>query len=974
MCSKENSANKLKENNLRVSLLFIFLFIGLFSANFFLNSYLNHAIETDESWRNNLGKSLKFQELSKFKEDLKPKSLLPEIFSKLEQRLIYSTQKNNYFWDLYSDKDKPKFTGKKFLKFLKHELCKKGIKPSMVFAYDEDSETSVSLLNDAPLEKVQLPYFFECIKRQCLAYAKIPFYEVTSESENPSAAISRMLTTFNTTKVFYAKELNTIFTDHNSFQKLFLYFSPILKNDKFYGFYGGVIYESDINPQILLKNALNRVVPNGITRHYFFKKNKHGKSKEYLSAAIPNSFISINLTRKRAARPQNISIHSYSKLAVALDHNFFVSPYKEMAKNVNFAFGISALVLIMIWFKSFLHGLIFPINIRNKFTFLIALIVIFPNIFIYYFAKFSSDNLSHLKTAAAKNILDNKLDFIEELMAEGDIRQVLQTLELKSKLTKEFKGFENKEKIDFSPKLQATFKNLTNKIILMDLNGKLFSPSYDTESRRSSILQLCNMAKILQHLGMLNLNSELAKSHLKTASLTDGFLGEYWNSLNQAKILAAEGENTLQLTALNYVLRMIYFLVPNLESKSFSPIGVCFTTFRNCYYFSQLFTKLDGYPHKTFNYSENGLNFEFSVANRDGISVLEESVFSKGSSSTKLKNLLNTATILKSKDFIVRRFGNETFIGGWRFLRTKTLLIAGSCNFVNEDDNYFKLEILPWIILSFSILVLLLLSKILATIFISPLDALFKGATLVDQKERFETRIYSSSYDEFDELTKAFNQMNKGLHEKKQISRFLSNQLLSHSNDAASNTLATTKEKKMAILFSDIRNFTTISEKYNAEDVVELLNTYFTSMEKAILANGGTIEKFIGDAIFASFSDGDFETKEKRACMAALEMKKQLHKFNEQRKQNNLFEIANGVGISTGKVFSGSLGITGNLEFILTGKQIDLAAQLESISKNSKHIGIIISNEVAQAIKNDFRLEALSDVSIENCHELVGVS
>jgi adenylate cyclase len=455
---------------------------------------------------------------------------------------------------------------------------------------------------------------------------------------------------------------------------------------------------------------------------------------------------------------------------------------------------------------------------------------------------------------------------------------------------------------------------------MMDLNGLLYQPDYQEDRGSKNILTVNSMTSLLQNLGILNLNSETAKDRLTKARLTGGLVEDYMKLLNQAEILAAESENTFHLSALNFVERMILFLIPDIDSNSFLPFGVCIAQFSSDYFFSQLFKNQEGFPHKVFSFSESGYNFEVTVGRRNHFAITEESIFGKNNCSKKLTKLLHSAFHLKSKDLVVKRFEKETFIGCWKYLHNKRLVLAGSCSFSNEDLKQLNLAFLPWLILTYSILVLLLLSKTLTRIFISPLDALVEGALRVDVQEDYETRIASSSNDEFDDLISSFNNMNKGLQEKKHMARFLSNQLLTNINEELETTDAKSIKKiEAAIIFSDIRNFTTISETNPPEEVVELLNEYFSCMEKAILENGGTIEKFIGDAILATFTYSFPEKKEEKACLAAMEMKKQLQKFNQNRKQNELFEIENGVGISTGEIYSGSLGVAGNMEFVLSG-------------------------------------------------------
>jgi adenylate cyclase len=143
---------------------------------------------------------------------------------------------------------------------------------------------------------------------------------------------------------------------------------------------------------------------------------------------------------------------------------------------------------------------------------------------------------------------------------------------------------------------------------------------------------------------------------------------------------------------------------------------------------------------------------------------------------------------------------------------------------------------------------------------------------------------------------------------------------------------------EVTILFSDIRNFTTISEKLNAREVVEMLNAFFGRVCEPILKEGGTVDKFIGDSIMAVFgSPVPYKDHAQRAIRAALAMKKEALEFRSWMHQHfagvDLPEFAIGIGLHTGEAVIGSIGSTKRMEFTAIGDTVNITSRLEGLTK-----------------------------------------
>ncbi|MCF8151391.1 MAG: adenylate/guanylate cyclase domain-containing protein [Burkholderiaceae bacterium] len=154
---------------------------------------------------------------------------------------------------------------------------------------------------------------------------------------------------------------------------------------------------------------------------------------------------------------------------------------------------------------------------------------------------------------------------------------------------------------------------------------------------------------------------------------------------------------------------------------------------------------------------------------------------------------------------------------------------------------------------------------------------------------------------------------------------------------------------QVSILFSDIRNFTTISEKLDAEEVVEMLNAYFSLACEPILEQGGMVNKFIGDAVMAVFgSPVHYDDHARRALLAAQGMAREAERFKvwmEQRfPDRGLPEFAIGVGVHSGPAVMGDIGSLKRREFTAIGDTVNAASRLEGATKE---LGCIIAASAA---------------------------
>jgi adenylate cyclase len=298
-------------------------------------------------------------------------------------------------------------------------------------------------------------------------------------------------------------------------------------------------------------------------------------------------------------------------------------------------------------------------------------------------------------------------------------------------------------------------------------------------------------------------------------------------------------------------------------------------------------------------------------------------------------------------------------------------LIAGRNIFALAYAEKKQSQSLPlYILLAIAAIVCLVVSLIClafstAQILLMSIPAFYNAIEMVDY-QNFNWEIQINSGDEFEELADSFNKMGRKLYQKEQMSELVSENVLQAVKGET--RLQTGGEKLFGtVLFSDLRGFTTLSEKFSAEEIVEMLNEYFTLVNSIIEKRGGVIDKLIGDAVQAVFyRQQNDEPCELRAVKAAREIQLRLKQFNRARAKNNKFEIANGFGIATGTIISGRVGTeTGKLDATILGQVVYRAEKHEAFSKNTKLTGIMLDEATVIGLKKENNSVKLKEYDVE---------
>jgi class 3 adenylate cyclase len=177
------------------------------------------------------------------------------------------------------------------------------------------------------------------------------------------------------------------------------------------------------------------------------------------------------------------------------------------------------------------------------------------------------------------------------------------------------------------------------------------------------------------------------------------------------------------------------------------------------------------------------------------------------------------------------------------------------------------------------------------------------------------------------------------------------------------------EKRTVAILFSDIRSFTTITELNRAEDLVAFLNRYFAVMGEIIEKHGGTIDKFIGDAILAVFgAPRSYPDNAHRAVKAAMEMVESLDSIPRENIQLPDGVFATGIGVHEGSAIVGNIGSKNKFDYTVIGDAVNLASRLEGLTKHYKQ-KIIVSDSVYDRLKTEVLFRPLDFVKVKGKNE-----
>lgn len=270
-----------------------------------------------------------------------------------------------------------------------------------------------------------------------------------------------------------------------------------------------------------------------------------------------------------------------------------------------------------------------------------------------------------------------------------------------------------------------------------------------------------------------------------------------------------------------------------------------------------------------------------------------------------------------------------------------------------------------------ALLLSVVLAIVLAIYFSSrlarPLGTL-RDAVVAIGNGKLDTRLDTSTGDEFAEVALAVNEMAAGLQQrdvfKGTLVRYMSSQLADKIISSGKMPDLKGERRKITVLFADVRGFTSLSEKLAPEDVFALLNDYFDKMIDEICKNHGMLNKFMGDGLMAVFGALDEDPyQEENAIKAGLGMRRVLDGMRERFQAERQVDLKIGIGINTGIALVGNIGSNQRMEFTAIGDTVNLGSRLESATKELG-TDIIVSEYTYVAARTKFQFRSLGQIAI----------
>ncbi len=260
----------------------------------------------------------------------------------------------------------------------------------------------------------------------------------------------------------------------------------------------------------------------------------------------------------------------------------------------------------------------------------------------------------------------------------------------------------------------------------------------------------------------------------------------------------------------------------------------------------------------------------------------------------------------------------------------------------------------------------------LSTVLSRPILRLVEGTRAIAAGD-FQIALAIPSRDELGVLTESFNRMAKSLREKEMIkrafSRYVAREVVDEILKDPEHLVLKGERRDVTVLFCDMRGFTTLSERLSPEEVVLLLNQFYTLMIDTTFKHDGTLDKFLGDGVMAVFGapiphpDHSFQ-----AIRAALAMQAGVAALSEKRVSEGKAPVAIGVGISAGEVVAGTVGTEDRMEYTVVGDSVNLAARLESDAKPGQ---ILISQRTYEKVHGRIEARSLGMLKVKGKEVLV---
>ena len=247
------------------------------------------------------------------------------------------------------------------------------------------------------------------------------------------------------------------------------------------------------------------------------------------------------------------------------------------------------------------------------------------------------------------------------------------------------------------------------------------------------------------------------------------------------------------------------------------------------------------------------------------------------------------------------------------------------------------------------------------------IEELGKGVHRVSEGD-LKREIPVLSNDELGQLAREFNAMIKHLHEKLYMQKFVSKYTIKMIRDRYSNDLPLEGESRnVTLLFSDVRNFSELTERLSPRDIVMLVNIYMDVQSQIVEKNNGIVDKFMGDQVMAIFEGQD---QADNAVKTAVEIQRAIRILNAKRADLGIISLEVGIGVNAGPAVLGNMGSKNRMDYTVIGDVVNLAARLCALAQPMQ---IIAPIEIAEMLNGNYPTTQLDPVWVKGRSKPVAI-
>ena len=262
----------------------------------------------------------------------------------------------------------------------------------------------------------------------------------------------------------------------------------------------------------------------------------------------------------------------------------------------------------------------------------------------------------------------------------------------------------------------------------------------------------------------------------------------------------------------------------------------------------------------------------------------------------------------------------------------------------------------------------------LATLLARPIFRRMDATDAVAQGD-FNVSVPVTTRDELGVLTESFNRMARSLREKEMIkrafTRYVAREVVEEVLKDPEHAMLTGERREVTVLFCDIRSFTSMSERLSPEQVVSVLNEFYTLMIETIFKHDGTLDKFLGDAVMAVFGAPIAHPDHAaRAVKTALDMRAAVADLGKRRRAIGQEPFEVGIGVSLGEVVAGTVGTEERMEYTVIGDSVNVASRLQDRAKPGS---ILLSRRTWEAVRDLVDAKSLGKMKVKGKEEEVEV-